>query len=153
MEGCDIPRRQKCDTDPQGQEAAAAVRARGPDSGRNTRGHGVSGQRHLQEAHAQSRSRDEGLTSHQAVSIPLGRKDSVLKRVHAWPAGRAFERSSSDLLAGDPRGAGRLLLSRPPPSRLPGTTRKRAQRIGDPLLNQSQGVVSKIGFQTSPSGI
>lgn len=30
VEGCDIPRRQKCDTDPQGQEAAAAVRARDP---------------------------------------------------------------------------------------------------------------------------
>lgn len=126
-----------------------------PDSGRNTRavlpasrmavwrGHGVSGQRHLREAHAQSWSRDKSLTSHRAASIPLGRKDFVLKRVHAWPAGHAFERSSSDLLTADPRGAGRLLLRRPPPSSLHGTTRKRAQHTGDPLLNQSQGSFPK----------
>lgn len=50
-----------------------------------------------------------------AVSTPRGRKGFVLKRVRAWPAGRAFKRSSSDLLAADPRGAGRLLLSRPRP--------------------------------------
>lgn len=125
VEGCDIPRRQKCDTDPQGQEAAAEVRAQDPGLRQEHQG-GVPS---FTDGCLAMASQDSGTSGSPcpeleprqkpnfspAVSTPRGRKGFVLKRVRAWPAGRAFKRSSSDLLAADPRGAGRLLLSRPRP--------------------------------------